>query len=76
MKVMDAEKRIGYVKEFLKDKGIKVKRIAVSDLGSEGTLVRVFTTLKSPRKARELELELLKQGIETEEFTVIINTQA
>ncbi|HHJ63310.1 MAG TPA: hypothetical protein ENJ61_00220 [Aquifex aeolicus] len=72
MKVADVDKRVEQLKNFLSEKGIKVKDVVVSDFGEEGILVRVFTNLRSLKKARELELELVKKGIDTDEFTVII----
>ncbi len=66
------DERIEQLKDFLTGKGIKIKDIIVSDLGEDGMLIRVFTNLRSLKRARELELELMKKGIDTDEFTVII----
>ena len=76
MKVVEMDKKVEQLKNFLSERGVKVEDIVTSDFGEEGILVRVFTNLKSLKKARELELELTEEGIDTDDFTVIINTQA
>ena len=76
MKVVDVDKRAEQLKNFLSERGVEIKDIVISDFGDEGILVRVFTNLKSLKKARELELELAGKGIDTDDFTVILNTQA
>ena len=72
MKTVNVDKRMEQLKDFLTEKGIRIRDIIVSDLGEDGMLIRVFTSLRSLKKARELELELMEKGIDTDEFTVII----
>jgi len=76
MKVADVDRRVEQLRDFLSERGVKVKDVVISDFGEEGMLVRVFTNLRSLKKARELELELMERGIEKEDFTIIINAQA
>ena len=72
MRTVNIDERIEQLKNFLTRKGIKIIDIIVSDFGEDGMLIRVFTNLRSLKRARELELELMKKGIDTDEFTVII----
>ena len=72
MRTVNIDERIEQLKNFLTGKGIKIIDIIVSDFGEDGMLIRVFTNLRSLKRARELELELMKKGIDTDEFTVII----
>ena len=72
MRTVNIDERIEQLKNFLTRKGIKIRDIIVSDFGEDGMLIRVFTNLRSLKRARELELELMKKGIDTDEFTVII----
>ena len=74
MKTVNVDERIEQLRNFLTEKGIKIRDIIVSDLGEDGMLIRVFTNLRSLKRARELELELMERGIDTDEFTIIILT--
>ncbi len=74
MKKVNVDERIEQLRNFLTEKGIKIRDIIVSDLGEDGMLIRVFTNLRSLKRARELELELMERGIDTDEFTIIILT--
>ena len=71
----NVDKRIEQLRNFLSERGIRVKDIVISDFEEEGKLVRVFTNLRSLKRARELELELIEKGIDTDDFTIILNTK-
>ncbi len=70
MKMVDVNVAVEKVKEFLKAKRVKIKKIDVWE-HDEGVLIQVYTNIRSMKKTTELEEELWKI-IPDEEISIVI----
>jgi len=70
MKVANLEETIHKIKSFMKDRGVKVCKIDISE-DDEGILIDVYTNLPSMKKATQLEEELW-EIIPDEEVSILV----